>query len=225
VADPEPGAGRTRDEVTLADGSVLLVRPIRPGDAPALVALHERLSTDTIYRRYFGARPHLSPAVVERFTRVEEYWRFAFVALSETGDLVGVARYEGAEGSTAAELAMVVDDALQHHGVGRLLWERLVDVARERGMRTIVADVLTGNAPMLRLLRSSGLPLQLSHAEGVTTVTVDIVAVDATAVDATAVDATAVDRVEQAADAVRRNRARAHVAETVDGAAPAAAQR
>ncbi len=51
------------------------MRPIRPEDAPALVALHARLSADTIYRRYFGARPHLSPTVVDRFTRVDEHWR------------------------------------------------------------------------------------------------------------------------------------------------------
>jgi hypothetical protein len=42
------------DEVRLRDGTSLVVCPIRSDDATALVALHARLSADTIYRRYFG---------------------------------------------------------------------------------------------------------------------------------------------------------------------------
>jgi hypothetical protein len=75
TVDPTP------DEVLLRDGTRLLIRPIGPADASALVALHARLSADTIYRRYFGARPHLSPADVDRFTRVDGRTRFALVAL------------------------------------------------------------------------------------------------------------------------------------------------
>jgi GNAT superfamily N-acetyltransferase len=149
-ADPRP------DEVELPDGPRLQVRPIRPVDADALVALHGRLSADTIYRRYFGVRPHLSPADVERFTRVDGRTRFALVAL-RGADLVAVARYEGRPGEKSAELAVVVDDALQHQGVGRLMLERLVDVAREAGLQELVADVLAGNQAMLGLLRTLGL--------------------------------------------------------------------
>ena len=72
--------GGEPDEVVLRNGSRLAVRPIRPNDADALVALHARLSADTIYRRYFGARPHLAPVDVERFTRVDGLYRFALVA-------------------------------------------------------------------------------------------------------------------------------------------------
>jgi GNAT superfamily N-acetyltransferase len=162
------------DEVRLRDGTRLQVRPIRPADGPALVALHARLSADTIYRRYFGARPHLSPADVDRFTRVAEDWRLALVAVSEGGELVAVARYEGRPDTTTAELAVVVDDALQHRGVGRVLAERLVDVARVRGVQALVAEVLSANAPMLGLLRSFGLPYRTSHEGGVHTVVLDL---------------------------------------------------
>jgi RimJ/RimL family protein N-acetyltransferase len=166
-----------RDEVLLRDGTSLEVRPIRPTDADALVALHARLSADTIYRRYFGARPHLSPADVDRFTRVDGRARFALVAMRGT-DLVAVARYEGRPGERSAELAVVIDDALQHQGVGRLMLERLVDVGREAGLHTIVADVLTGNAGMLGLLRTLQLP-QRRESDGETvTVSIDLTAAD-----------------------------------------------
>jgi GNAT superfamily N-acetyltransferase len=161
------------DDIMLRDGTRLLVRPIRPVDADALVALHARLSADTIYRRYFGARPHLAPADVHRFTRVDGRARFALVAMRGS-DLVAVARYEGRPGEPSAELAVVVDDALQHQGVGRLLLERLVDVAREAGLRELAADVLVGNEAMLSLLRRLGLPRRTESDGDTVTVHVDL---------------------------------------------------
>jgi GNAT superfamily N-acetyltransferase len=161
------------DEVELVDGSRLLVRPIRPDDAAALVALHGRLSADTIYRRYFGVRPHLLPAEVDRFTRVDGRARFALVGTRGT-DLIAVARYEGRPGVRSAELAVVVDDVLQGHGVGRRLLGRLVDVARLAGLTEIVADVLAGNAAMLALLRGLGLPSRTAHDSGTVTVAIDL---------------------------------------------------
>jgi GNAT superfamily N-acetyltransferase len=162
------------DEHRLRDGGRLVVRPIRREDGPALVALHARLSADTIYRRYFGARPHLAPAVVDRFTRIDEDWRFALVAVREPGDLVAVARYEGSDGARSAEIAVVVDDALQHQGVGRALLGRLVHVARERGLDRLDADVLSANSPMLALLRALGLPSRTVREQETLTVSVDL---------------------------------------------------
>jgi GNAT superfamily N-acetyltransferase len=162
------------DEVRLGDGTSLVVRPIRPDDA---TALHARLSADTIYRRYFGVRPHLSPADVVRFTHVDGRARFALVAVRD-GDLVGVARYEGAGKGADAEIAVVVDDTLQHRGVGRLLLGRLVDIARENGFTTLTAEVLTGNRAMLGLMRALGLPQRIVRDVEVTTVVTDLTALD-----------------------------------------------
>jgi len=166
-------ADANRDQILLRDGTRLEVRPIRPDDADALVALHSRLSADTIYRRYFGVRHHLDPADVDRFTRVDGRTRFALVAMRGT-DLVAVARYEGRAGHSSAEIAVVVDDTLQHQGVGRSLLERLVDVAREAGLDTLAADVLAGNAAMLALLRTLGLPRRTESDGDTVTVLVDL---------------------------------------------------
>jgi RimJ/RimL family protein N-acetyltransferase len=191
----EPGP----DEALLPDGTPVLVRPITPDDADALVALHARLSADTIYLRYFGARPHLSPADVDRFTRVDGRARFALVAMRGPGvpgelppAMVGVARYEGRPGRRSAELAVVVDDVLQRSGLGRLMIGRLVDIAREAGLEELVADVLAGNAAMLGLLRGLGLPRRTESDGETVTVVLDLTGL------------------ELPAD--RRTRARAHLA-------------
>lgn len=186
------------DRERLSDGTELVFRPIRPDDADALVALHARLSADTVYRRYFGVRPHLSPRDVARFTRVVEPYRFALVALGSAGDLVAVARYEGGPDRTDAEIAVVVNDALQNRGVGRLLLGRLVDVARERGLDALLAEVLAGNTPMLRMLAGLGLPTRSRQQAAVVTVVLDLT--------------------DLRLPAHRRERARAHIGDAGPGA-------
>jgi GNAT superfamily N-acetyltransferase len=150
--------GRIVDEAELHGGEQILVRPIGPADGQQLAALHARLTPDSIYRRYFGVKPRLSPTEIGRFTSVEEKWRFALVGVRSSGQLAGVARYEGSGASTGAEIALVVDDALHHQGLGTLLLRRLIDVALVNGMTSLNAIVLASNQPMLALLRTLPVP-------------------------------------------------------------------
>ena len=159
-------ASRIIDEVELRDGERILVRPIRLADGDELAGLHARLSPDTIYRRYFGFKPTLSPAEIRRFTGIAEEWRFTLVGVRSTGHLAGVARYEGQAGRTDAEIAVIVNDALQHQGLGTLLLQRLVDVAVTRAMTSLTAVVLASNRPMLHLLQALNIPSASTRGSG-----------------------------------------------------------
>jgi GNAT superfamily N-acetyltransferase len=153
---------RIIDELTLRDGRRILLRPIRPADGRPLAEMHARLSPDSIYLRYFGMKPVLSAAEIRRFTQIAEPWRFALVGAESDGQLAGVARYEGEPGRDDAEIALIVEDQLHHLGLGRLLLQRLVDVARTRGLTSLTAVVLASNVPMLHLLH--GLPVPSASA-------------------------------------------------------------
>jgi|GEM_PF-470550 len=155
-----------RDELDLRDGERILVRPIRPADGEQLAGLHARLSKDSIYRRYFGFKSALSPAEILRFTGIAEEWRFALVGVRSTGQLAGVARYEGQAGRPDAEIALIVDDALHHLGLGSRLLQRLVDVAVMSGLTSLTAVVLASNMPMLHLLQALPIPSALSRDSG-----------------------------------------------------------
>jgi GNAT superfamily N-acetyltransferase len=150
------------DELELHDGERIGVRPIRPADGDQLAGLHARLSPDSIYRRYFGFKPVLSPAEIRRFTDLTEEWRFALVGVRGSGELAGelagVARYEGEAGRADAEIALIVDDALHHQGLGAQLLHRLVDVAVMSGLTSLTAVVLASNTPMLHLLHALHVP-------------------------------------------------------------------
>jgi GNAT superfamily N-acetyltransferase len=141
-------------EAVLDDGTPIGFRPIRPDDAPALAEFHAGLSATSVYLRFFGAHPRLSEREVARFTHVDYHDRLALVALV-AGRLTGVARYDRLEGDEA-EVAFVVADDFQHHGIGTMLLERLADAARRRGVATFFAQTLAENRTMLDVFLHSG---------------------------------------------------------------------
>jgi GNAT superfamily N-acetyltransferase len=165
-APEETGALRT-------NGTTVRVRPIRPDDAAALRAFHAGLSAESIMLRFFSAHPRLSDAEVERFTHVDGVDRLALVAEDGTG-IVAVARFDRTPGLDEAEVAFVVGDAFQGHGLGSLLLQRLADEARARGVRWLVADTLAENFRMLHVFRDAGFPRTLTRTSEVVRVVMDI---------------------------------------------------
>jgi GNAT superfamily N-acetyltransferase len=154
-------------DVALRDGSTVHVRPIGPDDGDRLRAFHARLSPETIYLRYFAPHPQLSDLDVEHFTHVDHVDRVALVATMEE-EIVGVGRFDrmGAADPGAAEVAFVVRDDEQGHGLGHVLLERLAAAARQRGVERFVAAVLPSNARMLRVFRDAGYATTSAYVDG-----------------------------------------------------------
>ncbi len=153
-------------DVVLLDGTPARIRPIVPSDTDRLTHFHEHLSRETVYRRFFSAHPHLRPEELARFTRVDYRERLALIAL--VGDtLVAVARYDRAPFTARAEVAFVVADAFQGHGLGTLLLEHLASAARRRGISTFEAETLSINHPMLDVFGQTGFPCERHRSEGV----------------------------------------------------------
>jgi GNAT superfamily N-acetyltransferase len=157
-ADPVGYPHDLEREVT-GDGNLRYrVRPIRPEDAGQLVAFHRHLSPHSVYLRFFSFHPELSEAEVYRFTTVDYQDRLALVALDDDR-LIGVGRFDRKPGEAEAEVAFVVADEYQHHGVGTLLLDELARAARQRGIETFRADTLAENRPMLDVFHHAGFPV------------------------------------------------------------------
>lgn len=136
----------------LPDGTTVPVRPIRPDDVERLARLFPRLSNESIYRRFLTPIPRPSRLLLAQLVRVDAVDHLALVAMA--GDeIVGVVRYDRLPGEARdADAAVLVEDAWQRRGLGRLLLERLAQAAVARGVRAFVAEVLSENRPMLALL-------------------------------------------------------------------------
>lgn len=136
------------------------MRGVRAADAPTLQRLVRRSSSHSVELRFFGPMKGLSEAQARRFAEVDGKDRFALVGLDpeDHGEIVAVVRYEREGDTNGAEYAALVEDRFQGKGLGIGLTRQLIEAARERGIRRLHALVLNENAPMLRLLRSLGLP-------------------------------------------------------------------
>src|SRR2546426_7685323 len=140
LADPEQG-------VRLRNGVAVRLRPIRPDDAPRLLALCHRLSPRTVYERFFSPR-RLLPEEAHVFANVDYRERMAVVAEVDDGqepELIGVARYGPSDEGTTADIGLVVADGWQGLGLGSLLPGEIPRAGGQRGLHEVSADLLTGN--------------------------------------------------------------------------------
>ncbi|WP_329007973.1 GNAT family N-acetyltransferase [Micromonospora rifamycinica] len=167
-------------DVLLSDGSTVGLRPIRPQDAPEIVAMHGRFSERTRYLRYFSPYPRIPERDLHRFVTVDHRDREAFVVLA--GDrIIAVGRYERlGPAAPEAEVAFVVEDAHQGRGIGPVLLEHLADAARRAGIGHFVAEVLPTNGAMLRVFADFGYQVQRQFADGVVHLTFPIAPTEAT---------------------------------------------
>ncbi len=151
----------------LPGGERVLLRPIRPDDAPHLQALMHRLSPATRYRRFFSHRRTLPAVAAARFAEVDAHTRLAIVAERPTPagpELIGVARCDiDPQQPQTASLAIVVEDQFHGVGLGRALLECLAAAALAQGITHFEGDVLASNAPVLAFLREYGCAVRLTQ--------------------------------------------------------------
>jgi acetyltransferase len=143
-----------------AGGEHLLIRPIRPADAAEHNAFFHRLSPEDIRLRFFAAVRELTPAQLDKFTRLDYDRDMALIAVrEETGETVGVARLVREDDPLAAEFAVIVQHDLQGRGLATHLMRRLLAWAPRHGVREVVGEILAENAAMIDLARHLGFSL------------------------------------------------------------------
>jgi acyl-CoA synthetase (NDP forming)/GNAT superfamily N-acetyltransferase len=126
--------------------------------------LHERLSSRTLYLRYFSAG--LPPErYLTRLLRPADRDHLTLVSVDQ-GEVVAVAGYERLADPGVAEVAFLVDDAHQGRGIGTLLVEHLAASAEASGVERFVAETLADNAAMLGVFRDAGFSVRTSFESG-----------------------------------------------------------
>jgi GNAT superfamily N-acetyltransferase len=119
----------------------------------------QELSAESRHLRFFTAVRELPESVRQRLADVDGWRNAAVVAFDAAvmlpdhpeGKPIGVARWMGNE-EGPPELSITVIDAYQGMGVGTHLMDALLALARKRGVRRIIADVLRENTGMRTLI-------------------------------------------------------------------------
>ncbi|MFY9862812.1 MAG: GNAT family N-acetyltransferase [Trebonia sp.] len=161
----------------LADGTTVEIRPAGPGDFDAVKAMHEAMSRDNIYMRFFNVSRLAAETEARRICQDPAPDQVALLALA-SDEMVGVASYV-ALGKGNAEVAFAVADHMHHKGIATLLLEHLVSYARSHQITTFTAETLTENQAMLNVFADAGLPVDRHYADGVFELTFPLPSEDA----------------------------------------------
>jgi acetyltransferase len=145
-------------------GDSVTIRPIQPEDEPLMIKFHERLSDQSVYLRYFQMVGLARRTAHDRLTRIcfIDYDReMALVAeqrdpQTEERRIVGLGNLGRVRGSNDGEVAVIVSDDYQGHGLGTELMRRLVQVARMERMTRVLASTMVENKPTIAVLKRVG---------------------------------------------------------------------
>jgi acyl-CoA synthetase (NDP forming)/GNAT superfamily N-acetyltransferase len=166
-------AGAGQSYALLADGTTMTIRPAAPGDYGPVRRLHEAMSPDNLYYRFFSASQASAEQEARRVCLKDSPGSVALLGL-RGDEVMGVASYELTADPAAAEISLAVADRMHRHGIATLLLEHLVSLARARGVKALAADVLPGNYAVLRVLSDAGLAVRRRYADGVVELSMQI---------------------------------------------------
>ena len=162
---PSPGSSRLAIQpypkhliqpATLADGTPVLIRPIRPEDEPRLHAMIATMSAEDLRLRFFAPTRRLSHQTAARMTQIDYYREMAFILVTPDalgGDILGVVHLIADPDLRRAEFAPMVRSAQCRRGLGTLLMQKIIAYAQVRHIGEVYAEVLRENTGMLRLAR------------------------------------------------------------------------
>jgi acetyltransferase len=122
-----------------------------------------KCSEETIFFRYFKLIKNWTHEMLIRFTQNDYDRELGLMAIGQPPGpevMMGVSRMVMAADRSMAEFAVIVADPWQGKGLGPKLLERLIDIAREQGVRLLQGDVLAQNQPMLEMVKRLGFSLR-----------------------------------------------------------------
>ena len=161
MPDKEIGTGE-RHQATRG-GEHIVIRRFRPDDKMLYADFLRDVSAEDLRLRFFARVRELSTAESDKLSHLDYSHDMAFIALDEmTGQMLGLVRLRDELDEETAEFAILVRSRLKGHGLGWLLMQRVVDYAKEKGLRRVYGDVLAENASMLQMTEELGF-----HAEDI----------------------------------------------------------
>ncbi|MGK5090805.1 GNAT family N-acetyltransferase [Deltaproteobacteria bacterium TL4] len=133
------------------------VRPVKPTDERMLQELYYSLDPDDRVSRFFFSKKLFTHRETQTTVNVDYESVFALVCLfgtSENQEIVALGSYYLDRDLNVAEIAFTVRKAFRGQGLTRFIIERLIEIAREKGVRGFRGEVLPLNGPMLHLLKT-----------------------------------------------------------------------
>jgi acetyltransferase len=149
--------GLNEGHETTRGGERVLIRPVRPEDTALYRDFLADVSAEDLRLRFFARLAELSAEEIDKLSHLNYQHEMAFIALDEeAGRMLGLVRLKDELDERTAEFAILVRSRLKGHGLGWLLMQRVIDYAKEKGLRRVYGDVLAENMAMLQMCAELG---------------------------------------------------------------------
>lgn len=146
-------------ERQLKDGTPVVLRPIKPEDEPMWHELLASCSTQSLWFRFSYLFKQTTHEMASRYCFIDYDREIGIVAeVEEEGQrrLIGVGRLVADANHEVAEYAVIVVDRWHGRGLGGLLTDYCLEVAKRWGIKKVVAETSKDNARMLATFRNRG---------------------------------------------------------------------
>jgi len=146
-------------ERRLKDGTEVTLRPIKPEDEPMWHELLAGCSQESIWFRFSYLFKETTHEMAARYCFIDYDREIGIVAEAEEEGgrkLLGVGRLVADANHETAEYAVLVVDRWQGRGLGGLLTDYCLEVAKRWDVKDVVAETAKTNARALATLRSRG---------------------------------------------------------------------
>jgi acyl-CoA hydrolase/GNAT superfamily N-acetyltransferase len=155
---------------TFRNNTQVCFRGIRPSDEEEMRRLFYRFSEEAVYNRYLHAISSMPHIKMQEYVNVN--WNqvmsiIGVVGEEKKGRIIAEARYIRIPANDLAEIVFVVDPDYQRLGIASFLYGMLIQLAKERGIKGFVADVLFSNTGMMHVFRKNGLPIKAHLESGI----------------------------------------------------------
>ncbi|MCG6908298.1 MAG: GNAT family N-acetyltransferase [Desulfobacteraceae bacterium] len=155
---------------TFKDGLDVRFRAIKPSDEGEMRRLFYRFSERAVYYRYFAPVKSMPHARMQAYVNVDYRKILSIVGLigdPEEEQIIAEGRFIQEPATGFAEVAFVVDERFQGHGIATFLYRMLLRLARERGVRGFTAEILASNKAMLRIMEKESRTMEARLFQGV----------------------------------------------------------
>ena len=138
--------------ITLKDGTEIHIRPIRGEDESAMRVFFESLSEESVFFRFGQRRINIPHTNLARFCQVDYDRDLAFLAVARGKEevVIGDMQLHRFVDLENAEFSLTVADTWQGLGIGRILMDYCIAVARDVGIKTLWMDVIKDNWRMIK---------------------------------------------------------------------------
>jgi acyl-CoA hydrolase len=162
-------------EHTFEGGLKIRFRAIKPSDEEAMRRLFYRFSNTTVYRRFLFPISTMPHDKIQGYVNVDYRQVMSVVALAGEPDqetIIAEARFVKDKQSSYGDVAFIVDEKYQGHGIATYLYKMLIRLAKERGLKGFTAEVLQVNKEMMRVFEKGHLPMDARLQDGLYRLTI-----------------------------------------------------